>query len=136
MAKAPALGDGRLARAIRENWEKFVEERAHRDVDGQIVWSERLIAEMGEAAAATLLFLAQRGDREASRIVFEKFVGAPEAPYRVQVANMSREQAIAKLKVVLLQLDLAPQSIEGLLKRATAAAQGKLKAGPAKEEAA
>lgn len=111
-------GDGRLARAIRERWEAFVSERAHRDIDGKIVYGERLVAELGEKGFATLLYLTEHGDRESARILVERLLGMPEQPYRVKVANLGREEAVAALKAELAELSLSPASIEGLIRRA------------------
>lgn len=117
-------GDGRLARAIRERWEAFVAERAHRDIDRKIVFSERLLLELGEKGFATLLYLAEHGDRESARILVERLLGMPEQPYRVKVANLGREEAVAALKAELAELSLSPANIEGLIRRAEAKAVG------------
>ncbi len=105
-------------RAIREEWEAFVAERAHRDGDGRVVYSERLLQELGETGLATLRYLARRGDREAARLLVERLLGLPEQPFRVQVQALTLEQAQARLREELAALALAPASTEGIVQRA------------------
>lgn len=116
LAEAQKKYRERIVTEIREEWDAFVNKEAHRDAGGQLIWSERLIRTLGEEGIATLRWLARGGDREAARLLTDRLLGAPDAPFSEKVKQMDEEQALASLREILSGSNLSDMSVEGILR--------------------
>lgn len=95
----------RLAEEIKARQERLIREVATIDKRGNIVWDEPLCVYGAMIGYTTLIYLAERGDREAAKTLFMAAAGQPEQPLRIRLETegWSGDDALNEMYRVLTQ---------------------------------
>lgn len=102
----------RLRDEIRRCGEELIAAGAAKDKHGNLIWTEAMSQYVGMQGMVTLLYLAQRGDREAAKVLFEKAVGAPEQPYSVKIGNLTEREGFVQMVAIMMQKGLQRETAE------------------------
>lgn len=110
-----------VAEAIRKRHARLIREVAEIDQNGDVIWDERLCVYGAMQAYVTLLWLAEHGDKDAAKTLFQSGVGLPEQPYLVKVQNLTVEETIRELYLEHRRQGMTDEKARAYIKEATGA---------------
>ena len=91
----------RLQAAIKANFVVWAEAHGCLDEYGRLAWNEHTVRAGATEGFATLIYLAQGGDRPAAIWLAENLLGQPDLPYAEKIKRMDERTALGQIEQIL-----------------------------------